>query len=41
MKIPKSVYTPEFKVQAVKHAQAVGLAQSSRELGVVEQTLRN
>jgi len=29
MKIPKSVYTPQFKAQAVKHAQAVGLAQSS------------
>jgi len=41
MKIPKSVYTPQFKAQAVKHPQAVGLAQSSRELGVVEQTLRN
>jgi len=40
-KIPKSAYTPEFKAQAVKHAQAIGLSQASRELGVVEQTLRN
>ena len=39
--IPKQQYTAEFKEQAVKHAQAVGVGAASRELGLVEQTLRN
>ena len=40
-KIPKQEYTVEFKEQAVKHAQAVGIVVAARELGLVEQTLRN
>ena len=40
-KIPKQEYTAEFKEQAVKHAQAVGIVVAARELGLVEQTLRN
>ena len=40
-KIPKQEYTAEFKEQAVKHAQAVGIVVAAEELGVVEQTLRN
>ncbi len=40
-KIPKQEYTAEFKEQAVKHAQAVGIAVAARELGLIEQTLRN
>jgi transposase len=40
-KIPKQEYTAEFKEQAVKHAQAVGIVLAARELGLVEQTLRN
>jgi transposase len=40
-KIPKQEYTAEFKEQAVKHAQAVGIGVAARELGLVEQTLRN
>lgn len=39
--IPKQQYTVEFKEQAVKHAQAVGVGAAARELGLVEQTLRN
>ena len=31
----------EFKRTAVKHAQAMGIGVASRELGLVEQTLRN
>ena len=41
-KIPKQEYTPEFKEQAVKHGKmgkSIGLV--AKELGVVEQTLRN
>ena len=34
-------YTVEFKEQAVKHAQAQGIGVAARELGLVEQTLRN
>jgi transposase len=37
----KQQYTAEFKEQAVKHAQAVGVGAAARELGLVEQTLRN
>ena len=40
-RIPKQEYTAEFKEQAVKHAQAVGIVVAARELGLVEQTLRN
>ena len=40
-KIPKQEYTAEFKEQAVKHAQAVGIVLAARELGLIEQTLRN
>ncbi len=40
-KIPKQDYTVEFKEQAVKHAQAQGIGVAARELGLVEQTLRN
>jgi transposase len=40
-KIPKQEYTAEFKEQAVKHAQAVGIVVAVRDLGLVEQTLRN
>ena len=40
-KIPKQEYTAEFKEQAVKHAQAVGIVVAARELGLVEQTPRN
>ena len=40
-KIPTQEYTAEFKEQAVKHAQAVGIVVAAKELGLVEQTLRN
>ena len=40
-KIPKQEYTAEFKEQAVKRAQEVGAGPAARELGLVEQTLRN
>jgi transposase len=40
-KIPKQEYTAEFKEQAVKHAQAVGIVVAAKELGLVDQTLRN
>ncbi|ABM39865.1 transposase IS3/IS911 family protein (plasmid) [Polaromonas naphthalenivorans CJ2] len=40
-KIPKRDYTAEFKEQAVKHAQAMGIVVAAKELGLVEQTLRN
>ena len=40
-KIPKQEYTAEFKEQAVKHAQAMGIGVAAREQGLVEQTLRN
>lgn len=40
-KIPKQEYTAEYKTQAVKRAQEVGVGPASRELGRVEQTLRN
>jgi len=42
MKIPKQEYTAEFKelaVKRVKEGQSIGPA--ARELGLVEQTLRN
>ena len=41
-KIPKQEYTTEFKELAVKRVQGgEGIAQAARELGLVEQTLRN
>lgn len=40
-KIPKQEYTAEFKEQAVKRAQEVGIGAAARELGLVGQTLRN
>lgn len=40
-KIPKQEYTAEFKEQAVKHAQAMGIVVAAKELGLVEQTRRN
>ncbi len=40
-KIPKREYTAEFKVQAVKRVQEVGPGPAAKELGMVEQTLRN
>jgi transposase len=40
-KIPKQEYTAEFKEQAVRRAQEVGIGVAARELGLVEQTLRN
>lgn len=40
-KIPKQEYTTEFKEQAVKHAQTSGIGLAARELGLIEQTLRN
>jgi len=40
-KIPKQEYTAEFREQAVKRAQEVGVSVAWRELGLVEQTLRN
>ncbi len=35
-KIPKQEYTAEFKEQAVKHAQAVGIGAVAKKLGLVE-----
>ena len=40
-RIPKQDYTAEFKEQAVKRAQEVGVGVAARELGLVAQTLRN
>ena len=41
-KIPKQEYTPEFKTLVVKRVQGgEGIAQVARELGLIEQTLRN
>jgi transposase len=40
-KIPKQEYTAEFKEQAAKHAKVVGIVGAAKELGLVEQTLRN
>jgi transposase len=41
-KIPKQEYTTAFKELAVKRVQSgEGIAQVARELGLVEQTLRN
>ncbi len=42
MKIPKQEYTAEFKELAVKRVKAgQGIGAVARELGLVEQTLRN
>ena len=40
-KIPKQEYTAEFKNQAVKRAKEVGTGVAARELGLIDQTLRN
>jgi transposase len=41
-KIPKQEYTAEFKELAVKRVEGgEGIAKVARELGLVEQTLRN
>jgi transposase len=41
-KIPKQAYTAEFKELAVKRVESgEGIAKAARELGLVEQTLRN
>jgi len=40
-RIAKQEYTAEFKDQAVRRAQEVGVGVAARELGLVEQTLRN
>lgn len=40
-KIPKREYTMEFKEQSVMRAREVGVGPASRELGLLEQTLRN
>ena len=41
-KIPKQEYTAEFKALSEKRVQGgEGIAQVARELGLVEQTLRN
>ena len=41
-KIPKQEYTPEFKEVAVKRAtNGQGIAAVAKDLGLVEQTLRN
>lgn len=40
-KTPKQEYVAEFKERAVEHAQALGIVAAARELGLVEQTLRN
>jgi transposase len=42
LKIPKQEYTTEFKVLAVKRVKAgEGIARVARELGLIDQTLRN
>jgi transposase len=40
-KLPRQEFTAEFKELAVKRASVEGVAKAARELGVVEQTLRN
>lgn len=40
-KLPRQEFTTEFRELAVKRASAAGVAKAARELGVVEQTLRN
>jgi transposase-like protein len=40
-KMPKQEYTAEFKEQAVKRGKEAGVGVAARELGLVEQTLRN
>ena len=40
-KLPKQEFTAEFKELAVKRASAQGIAKAARELGVIDQTLRN
>jgi len=40
-KVPKQEYTPEFKELAVKRVSSQGIAAVAKDLGLVEQTLRN
>jgi len=40
-KVPKQEYTPQFKELAVKRASSQGIAAVAKDLGLVEQTLRN
>ena len=40
-KVPKQEYTPEFKELAVKRANSQGIAAVAKDLGLVDQTLRN
>ena len=39
--LPRQEYTAEFREQCVKRALEVGAGVATRELGLVEQTLRN
>jgi len=39
--MPKQEYTAGFKEQTVKHAQVVGIVVADKELGLVDQTLRD
>ena len=39
--MPKQEYTAEFKEQAVKHAREVDIPVAPKELGLLEQALRN
>ncbi len=42
MKIPKQEYTAEFRELAVKRVkEGQGIAAVARDLGLIEQTLRN
>ena len=40
-KLPRQDFTAEFKELAVKRAAAEGAGKAARELGMIEQTLRN
>jgi transposase len=40
-KIARQEYTAEFRTQSVKRAREAGIGAAARELGLVEQTLRN
>jgi len=40
-KLPKKIYTAEFKAQAVQHAKAQGTGIAARALGLRAETLRH
>ncbi len=40
-RIPKQEYTVEFKEEAVKRGQEIGIEAAARELGLIGKTLRN